>query len=248
VVSELEESRTNLSEAHARLARAAQLQVAGEIATGIAHQVNNPLTTIIAESYLLAKYLPPGSKHFESVSAIREAAYRAGTVIQRLVDFARARPFSLAPVDVNQSISSATSLLREQIEPHIARLVLDLAADLPPVQGSEKHLQDVWLKLLLNARDAMDKPGAGEISLTTSYDRTADLVQVIIHDNGHGIPAEQLDRIFKPFYTTKDKGTGLGLSICKDVIAKHRGAIRVESTLHEGTTVLVSLPAGARPV
>jgi len=244
VFSELEMSRSDLNEAQTRLARAVQLQVAGEIATGIAHQVNNPLTTVIAESYLLAKYLPPDNPHYDSVQAIREAAYRAGTVIQRLVDFARARPFEMETVDVNLSVSNAAALLRDQIEPHIARLTLELAPDLPTIQGSERHLEDVWLNLLLNARDAIDPPGSGEIQLTTAYDKRNDVIVVRITDNGQGIAPDRLDKIFKPFYTTKEKGSGLGLSICKDVVAKHGGAIRIESIQHQGATALVTLPAG----
>ena len=96
--------------------------------------------------------------------------------------------------------------------------------------------------------DAIDQPGSGEITISTSYDRKNDLILVTIRDNGHGIAPERLEKIFKPFYTTKDKGIGLGLSICKDTVAKHRGAIRVESTLHKGATVLVSLPVSTRHI
>jgi PAS domain S-box-containing protein len=243
VYSELESSLSNVRDLKAHMVRTAQLHVAGEIATGVAHQVNNPLTTIIAESHLLLKQLPPSSTYYESAESIREAAYRAGTVVQRLLDFARVRPYSLQPLDINYSIEHAITLVRAQIEPHIARVMLNLASELPLVEASEEHLEDVWINLLLNARDAISKPGAGTITITTGVSRDG-MVEVTIQDNGIGIPTDQLERVFAPFHTTKEHGTGLGLPICREVIARHGGTIHVESKPGQGARFIISLPPG----
>jgi len=243
ILSELEVSRVNLRQARAQLVRTAHLQMAGEIATGIAHKVNNPLTTVIAETYLLARSSPPDSDFQESIRAIREAAYEAGTVVQRLMDTAHVRPFLLAPLQVNDTITAVAAMIRGQIEPHIARLTLDLAADLPLIDGSAEHLRDVWLRLLLNARDAIDKPGEGRIIVTTRDDVGGGVVRVTISDNGRGIASEHLDDIFKPLYTTKQHGTGLSLALCNETISKHHGTITVESNLHQGTTFEITFKA-----
>lgn len=247
VYSELESSLSDVRNLKAHMARTAQLHVAGEIATGIAHQVNNPLTTIIAETHLLMKQLPPSSNYYESAESIREAAYRAGTVVQRLLNFARVHPYSLQALDINLSLERAISLVRAQIEPHIARVALDLAPDLPMVEASEEHLEDVWINLLLNARDAIHRPGAGIITITTRVSTHDRMVEIKIQDNGIGIPGDQLERIFAPFHTTKEHGTGLGLPICRDVVARHGGTIRVESEPGRGTVFIVSLPPSKKP-
>ncbi|MBN1427977.1 MAG: PAS domain S-box protein [Anaerolineae bacterium] len=243
VYSELESSLSDVRNLKAHMLRTAQLHVAGEIATGVAHQVNNPLTTIIAESHLLLKQLPPNSTYYESADSIREAAYRAGTVVQRLLDFARSKPYSLQPLDINFSIEHAISLVRAQIEPHIARVVVNLAPDLPLVEASEEHLEDVWINLLLNARDAVHKPGSGLITITTKCNARDETVEVTVQDNGMGIPEDQVERIFTPFHTTKEHGTGLGLPICREVVARHGGTIHVNSQTGKGAKFIVSLPS-----
>jgi signal transduction histidine kinase len=242
ILTELEASLSDLRQAQAHLMRTARLSAAGEVAAGVAHQINNPLTAVIAESHLLLKRLAPGSSECESVVAIQQAAHRAGSVAQRLLDLSRPRPFEMHPLDVNLSIQSAISLLVAQIEPHIARLVVDLAPGLPMIEGSEEHLGEVWINLLINARDAVGKAGDGVIKVTTGFDVDGDAIEITVQDNGPGIPAEHLERIFDPFFTTKEQGTGLGLSICHDIVTRHGGSIRVESKEGQDTTFTVTLP------
>ncbi len=242
ILDELAVSLTNLHETRERLSRAARLSVAGEIAAGVAHQINNPLTTVVAQVYLLMKKLPtdhPGFKHAES---IKQAAYRAGSVVQRMLDFGRPTPFIRKPLDVNESLETAISLVRAQIEPHIAQIKVELAPDLPPVKGSSQHLEDVWLNLLLNARDALTSRDHGIIGVTTRLDTHNNTVTIIIEDNGPGISPEDLIKVFDPFFTTKSHGTGLGLAICQDVIVKHNGTIDVESVDDRGTIFTINLP------
>jgi two-component system NtrC family sensor kinase len=174
--------------------------------------------------------------------AIQRAARRAGTVAQRLLDFARTSPLVMQPLDINLSIQGAVSLVSAQIEPHVAQLVVELTPGLPMIEASEEHLGDVWINLLINARDAVDNSGKGVIKVTTGLSAEGDAIEVTVQDNGSGIAAEHLERIFDPFFTTKDHGTGLGLSLCHDVVTQHGGSIKVESKAGQGATFTVILP------
>lgn len=237
----LELSLLDLREAQAHLTRTARLSVAGEIAAGVAHQINNPLTTVIAQSYLLMKRIPPEDPAYQAVETIRQATYRAGTVVQRLLDFARPSRYAFRTLNINHSLEYAVSLVRPQIEPHTARLSLELAPDLPSIRASEQHLEDVWINLLLNARDAV---AGHEDSLITLRSRLCgeDAIEVVVEDNGCGIASENLEQIFVPFYTTKDHGTGLGLPICYDIVSRHGGKMVVTSELNQGTRFTITLP------
>ncbi|MBN2469494.1 MAG: HAMP domain-containing protein [Anaerolineae bacterium] len=244
MLGSLQKSQEALAEAQAHLAHSARLAAAGEVAAGVAHQINNPLTTIIAEIHLLTSLYTLDDDMLASVEAIREAAYRAGTIVEQMLDLARSVPFEMEQTDINASIQSAIALVKAQVEPHVSRLAIELAPDLPLIKASGKHLEDVvWINLLLNARDALRNNPDGRITVRTSYDPIDDMVDIIIEDNGEGIRAEDLPHIFTPFFTTKSYGTGLGLAICHDVVQRHNGIIRVKSEVGKGATFIVRLPA-----
>jgi C4-dicarboxylate-specific signal transduction histidine kinase len=242
VYAQLETSITSLQHAEANLAQAARLSVAGEIATSIAHQVNNPLTAIVAHTHLLLKRRTPDSPDYRSLEIIREAAYRAGSVVQRLLSFARTSVYALQPVDVNQSIEYAASLIRAQIESDHAYLILELAPGLPMVNASAEHLEDVWINLILNAREAVGGREDGVIKISTRLIEGSKQIEIRVQDNGAGISPDVLPHIFVPMFTTKAHGTGLGLSVCHEVIQHHRGHINVSSQVGEGTTFIITLP------
>jgi signal transduction histidine kinase len=233
---------TKRKQAELALQRTARLSAIGELAAGVAHQINNPLFTVITDSHLLLEQLPSDSPAYESAAAIQRAASRAGDVVQRLLDFSRAQPSTARPVDVNASIRQAVDLIRVQIEPHIARLVVELAPQLPFIEASEEHLQDVWINLLLNARDAVGQSENAMIQITTKLNVEREMIEIVIEDNGMGISEEALTQIFTPFFTTKTRGTGLGLAVCYDIVRYHGGSISVKSALSQGATFIVSLP------
>jgi signal transduction histidine kinase len=244
ILTQLETSLFELREAQARLARTARLSAAGEIAAGVAHQINNPLTTVIAETHLLTFELDSEDPKRESVEAIRQAAERAGSVVQRLLDLTRAHDYVMQPLDINASLQNSITLLRAQLEPHLTSFEVHLDPRLPPVNASPRHLEDVWLNLLLNARDAVSQVKNGMIKVTSSLDATTAGIRVTVQDNGPGIPPDHLKSVFEPFFTTKDSGTGLGLSICRDVVIRHGGQIEVNSVEGQGTTFTITLPTG----
>ncbi len=242
IIIELDKNLTELRETQTRLMRAARLSAAGETAAGVAHQINNPLGVIIGQAHMLLTDLPPDSQAYQAVEVIRRAAYRAGNIVQRMLNLTRKRDYDFQSVDINQSVQDAVMLIKSQIEPHIARLSVDLSPELPLIEGSKEHLEDVWLNLLLNARDAIIDSNIGEIKVTTRASAEGDSIEVVVKDNGKGILPDDMKHLFQPFFTTKEHGIGLGLSICQDLIDRHGGTIRAESKVGEGTTITVSLP------
>jgi PAS domain S-box-containing protein len=238
----LESSLSDLHEARVHLERTARLSVAGEIAAGVAHQINNPLTAVIAQSHLLQKKLSPDQPGYKSVTAIQDAAYRAAEVVQRLLDLSRSRAYDMRPVDVNLSLTNSISLVSAQGEPGGVRFSSDLAEDLPAIQASQQHLEDAWINLLINAREAVSRSEDGAVKVSSCL-LPNDTIEIRIQDNGPGISPENLERLFNPFFTTKVHGTGLGLSICHEIITRHGGTIEAKSTPGEGTTFVINLPA-----
>jgi PAS domain S-box-containing protein len=222
--------------------RAANLSAAGEIATGVAHQINNPLTAIIAQSHLIQKRLDADSPLHQNIRVVMDAAYRAGAVAQRMLEFAQIAHYDFDVVDVNNSARYAIELVRAQLEPDSAQLHVDLADDLPLIYGSQHHLEDLWLNLILNARDAIQDTQSAQITVSSALDEAGSFVEVTVQDNGRGIPHDNLEQIFDPFFTTKSHGNGLGLAVCRDIIIKHGGDIQVESQEGQGTTLRVQLP------
>jgi signal transduction histidine kinase len=241
---DLDEAYKDLRVAKAQLFQTAKLLAIGELAAGIAHEIRNPLTTIIGDAQLLMADMKPGEPGYESLKAIERSGYRASKVIANLLSFSRQEQYELTPIDINKSIDKALSLIAYQIERTRISIIKDLAEDLPLVPASLHHLEEAWINLLLNARDAIPDKQWGEIRITSRLDGSGKAVQVLISDNGTGIPEADLDRVFEPFFTTKevDKGTGLGLYITYNVITRHNGSIEIDSKEGKGTTVTVTLP------
>jgi len=150
----------------------------------------------------------------------------------------------LEPLDVNETIHNTLTLVRSHIQHGNITVSLLLDEHLPPVAAPQGQLEDVWLNLLLNARDAVTRQANPEIGISTRYDREADQVEVVVWDNGSGIPEDLQSRVFEPFFTTKPagEGTGLGLHICQQIVEKCNGTIRLQSTYNEGTRFIIRLP------
>lgn len=225
------------------LARSEKLAVIGQLAAGVAHEINNPLTAIIANAQILQRELPPEHDLQESVDLISRAGARAAQVVRNLLDFARKEDFHLGLTDINETLEKALELIRHEIMSRAIRLKFMPDPSLPSILASEDHLQSVWLNLLLNAIDALDKKPS---SLQIQTRKVGGEILISITDNGKGIPPERLTRIFEPFYTTKapGRGTGLGLSVSHRIVKQHGGAIRVESKVGSGSVFTVILPAG----
>lgn len=237
----LETDITEKRHLEAILIQSEKLAAVGQLAAGVAHEINNPLTAIIANAQILRRELPPNSDLQESVDLISRAGARAAQVVRNLLDFARKEEYRLGRTDLNLTIERALELIQHELLAHGVSLQLSLSPNLPHIQASADHLQSVWLNLLLNAIDSLDKPPQ-TISIA-SYKSGRSLL-VSVRDNGKGISSEHLPQIFEPFYTTKapGRGTGLGLSVSRRIIHQHGGSIHVESQLGEGSVFTVTLP------
>jgi two-component system, NtrC family, sensor kinase len=224
------------------LAQSEKMAAVGQLAAGIAHEINNPLTVILANAQLLERSLPRESDDFEAVDLISRAGTRALQVVRNLLNFARKEQSELKLTDINQSIQASLDMLQHEFMQRSIECSFEQTDNLPMIMTSQENLSGVWVNILINAMDAITGR-QGKVRITTGLNGSE--IRIVISDNGHGIGPDQLKRIFDPFFTTKEvgKGTGLGLSICHRVIKQHGGNILVDSQLDVGTTFTITLPA-----
>jgi two-component system, NtrC family, sensor kinase len=235
---------TERVELEAQLSQADKLSSIGLLAAGVAHEVNTPLAVISSYAQMLAKQVQGDEKKSTVLDKITRQTFRASEIVNNLLNFSRTSGTEFTEVDVNRVIADTLSLLEHQFKTAKVRVEDDLAPHLPPIQGNPGRLQQVFLNLFLNAKDAM--PEGGTLRIATS---NGDGVSVAVSDSGKGIAQEHIQRIYDPFFTTKNvpqngqkRGTGLGLSVTYGIIQEHAGKIRVESAPNEGTTFYLDFP------
>ena len=215
----------------------------GLLAAGVAHEVNTPLTGISSFTQMLLQGADENDPRTKVLEKIERQTFRAAKIVNGLLNLARPAQFDSGPVDVNAVINDVLSLLEHQLRTGSIRVRKELSTEPLIVQGIEYKLQQVFLNLFLNARDAM--PKGGWLTILSRPDAAGAIVE--IGDTGSGIPAEQLSRIYDPFFTTKEigKGTGLGLSITYGILQEHEGTITCDSSIGHGTKFTLSLPLAA---
>ena len=223
-----------------QLVQAEKLTSIGLLAAGVAHEVNTPLAGISSYTQLLLDSTPASDSRRDLLEKIEKQSFRASRIVNNLVNFARVRDGEFREVNLNSLMLETVSLLEHQLWGQGVEVSLRLDPALPRTRGHEGKLQQVFVNLLMNARDAM--PDGGSIVVRTRHWNSGLVVEVA--DNGKGIPGDVLHRIYDPFFTTKDvgKGTGLGLSVCYGIIQEHEGQIRARSRVGEGSTFTVHLP------
>jgi two-component system NtrC family sensor kinase len=228
-----------------QIGRSAQLASVGRLAAGVAHEINNPLTTVLALTSLLRNKKEIDEQDREDLDLVIRETRRAAEIVRGLLDFARESPSVKAPLNINELIRQTVRLLgnREAFQ-HI-RIVGDFAENLPLIEGDGNKLQQVLLNLSLNACEAM--PNGGTLQLSTSVND--EKVCIRVADTGCGIRREHLDKLFEPFFTTKavGKGVGLGLSVSYGIIQQHGGTLEVQSEEGKGTTFTILLPVESGP-
>jgi signal transduction histidine kinase len=231
-----------LRRAQAQLIRAEKLSATGELASGLAHEVNNPLTTILLHAELLLAEPDIAPPVRDRLSIIAREAARAARILQNLLLFARPYAPERRPCILADQVRRVLALTDYQIERAAVRVVTEFE-DCPPVWADENQIQQVLLNLVQNALHAM-APHDGPRVLTLRTRPAADLVAVEVLDTGPGIPAEALPRVFDPFFTTKPpgEGSGLGLSVSYGIVREHGGRIRAENRPEGGAAFIVELP------
>ena len=241
---ELKARMTAQQEAERRLLQAAKLAAVGEMAAGIAHELNNPLTTVTGFTELIFDETSPDAPHRADMELILKEARRARDVVRRLLDFARQGERARTKADINEIIEEVLMLTRHLIHMSGVQLSLELVQDPPWALVDTNQMKQVFLNLIHNALQAM--PTGGDLEIQTSV-RTRDdrpWIVVAVKDSGIGIEVKNKDGIFEPFFTTKGNsgGTGLGLSVTYGIVTDHGGTIEVESSSGKGSTFTVWLP------
>ena len=218
----------------------------GLLAAGVAHEVNTPLAVISSYSQMLRKEISSEDPRYKLLEKITKQTFRASEIVNNLLNFSRTNATEFADVDVHQVIADTLSLLDHQFKTARVRIDRELRAEYPVVFANAGKLQQVFLNLFVNARDAM--PEGGELRILT--DTVDSKIEIIVQDTGVGISSENIQKIYDPFFTTKaaGKGTGLGLSVSYGIVQEHGGNISVDSKPGIGTSFKLELPLVRKPV
>ena len=231
---------TDRAELEQKLVQADKLSSIGLLAAGVAHEVNTPLAVISTYAQMLAKQISGDDQKSKLLEKIAKQTFRASEIVNSLLNFSRTSTTDYVEVDLNKLVRETYSLIEHQMQTTQITTVLDVSSDLLLVKGNSGKLQQVFLNLFLNARDAM--PAGGSLRIRAwAEDQMA---RVEVHDTGCGIEPENLARIYDPFFSTKaaKKGTGLGLAVSYGIIREHSGTIDVTSKVDSGTTFRLNLP------
>jgi PAS domain S-box-containing protein len=221
------------------LLRASRMELVGQLASGIAHEIGTPLNIISGNAELLRMEMQERGESTEVASVIIEQIDRITGLITQLLTFARAQAEPMAPLPLHTPLINALRLLETRFRREGIAVAVDLPPELPWVWGVANQLEQVFLNVLVNAWHAMPQGGTITIGAEAC---DAERVRLVFGDTGQGLPAADLDHVFEPFYSTKgSRGTGLGLAICRQIMEAHRGTIALSSTLGAGTTVTLEL-------
>jgi signal transduction histidine kinase len=239
-VAERKRAEEELRRTQAELVQSAKMAAFGELAAGVAHELNNPLTPVLGLSELLLRSNSLDEQVRHDLNIVTTEARRARDIVINLLDFAHQIRSNREWTDLNQGVHDTLALFRSQLEANRIRVEEQYAPDLPPVLLDTGRLRQVWLNLFTNASQSM--PNGGKLTVRT--EQAGDRIAVRIVDTGIGIPTEAQLRIFEPFYTTRPvgQGTGLGLSVSLGIVQEHGGSIDVASQEGKGSTFTVWLP------
>ena len=237
---------TERAELESRLVQADKLTSIGLLAAGVAHEVNTPLAVISTYAQMLAKQVQGDESKSKLLEKIAKQTFRASEIVNSLLNFSRTSTTEFVDLNLNKVLSETISLVTPQLASSNVKVLQSFDSNLGMVKGNSGKLQQVFLNLVLNARDAME--GGGVLELSTFSENN--VVRVQISDTGQGIPSELLNRIYDPFFTTKPpkKGTGLGLAVTYGIVKEHGGTIDVQSRQGEGTRFQLEFPLARNAV
>jgi signal transduction histidine kinase len=236
----VKQQMTELKRTQAQLVQSTKLAAIGELAANIAHEINNPLTTVLGFASFIAERLPADDPTREELGLIQEEASRARDIVRDLLQFSRQRDFMPEPADINTVLEQVVGMVRRQGALNTVTVTEAYVPDLPMIEMDVPRIKQVFLNIINNAVYAMKDGG----SLTIGTAAAGEGVRVAFADSGPGIAPDILGRIFDPFFTTKPEvsGTGLGLSVSLGIVQSHGGTIDVQSEVGKGTTFTVTLP------
>ncbi len=234
----LQVSHQELEQAQYQLIRTEKLAALGQLAAGVAHEINNPLGTITIYAHILLKGMEQDDPRREDLMLIISEANRTKEIVQGLLSFARETKLKPGETNINELLEDTLGLLVNQSLFHNIKIKKTLSSDLPNIFADATQLKQVFLNIILNGAQAME--GKGNLTITTAQEKNQ--IRIKIRDSGPGIPPENVRKLFNPFFTTKEKGTGLGLAISYGIVERHGGKLDVETELGKGSTFIISLP------
>jgi len=229
----------------AEMLQAEHLATMGELAAGVAHEIRNPLAGIAGAIEIITKDFPKDHPDREVLEDLRQEVRRIEKVLNDMLAYAKPKPPQFGRADLKETFARTLHLARQQTGLRKVEFSVQVPPDLPAFRMDSEQLHQVLLNLVLNGVQAIEREG--KITIAAKVDATggpgqSDLVEISVSDTGAGIPPESLERIFRPFYTTKRGGTGLGLSLCRRIIRQHGGTLTVESKLGKGSRFIIRLP------
>lgn len=247
--SETEQLQRQIADLRSQLMQSQKLSSVGALASSITHEFNNILTTVInyAKMGLRHKDAATRDKAFDKILS---AGQRAAKITTGMLSYSRSQGDRREPTDLAELVDEVMVLVQKDLQMHRVRLQTDFY-DRPFADINAGQIQQVLLNLIINARQAMD--GGGMLTISVRSNPESGMAELAVKDTGGGIPSEKLPRIFDPFFSTKEAdsqgqgGTGLGLALCREIIEAHKGRIRVESIVGQGTTFTLKFPEAARP-
>ncbi|HTZ95116.1 MAG TPA: ATP-binding protein [Terriglobales bacterium] len=248
----VEEKTHELKSVYDHMLQVEKMASVGKMAAVVAHEINNPLAGILTYAKLLRKWIDAGTLDKSKLDEAKQCldlivgeSRRCGDIVKNLLVFSRAAPMNIESTDINAVVDQCVRLVRHQLEMAGIEVHLELEDHLPMTQCDPSQIEQVLLALVMNAIDAM--PRGGTLWLGTGMNSAGDEMQIVVRDDGMGIPPEFLPNIFEPFQTTKEKGhgVGLGLAVSRGIIDRHHGRIDVQSELGKGTTFTIGLPQNA---
>ena len=233
---------THRKEIEKHMLRADKLASLGKLSAGLAHEINNPLGMILGYTQLLLRYEKPETQRYSDLKIIEKHVRNCKAIVEDLLNFARSTETKKIESNINELLRDVLKVMEHQFEMNGIEIVADLNEELPNMTIDPEKIKQVFMNILMNAKDAIQ--GRGKITIKSDLNSRDNTVVITFSDTGCGIRSENLPHIFDPFFTTKPtgKGTGLGLSVSYGIIQDHGGNIEVESKVDEGTTFIVTLP------
>lgn len=236
----VEERARELQTMQAVMIQSEKLASLGKMAAGVAHEINNPLTSILIQTHLLLETCEPGNPSLENLTLIADETSRCAEIVKGLLEFARMTPAQPTKADVNDIIERSIQLLEKQASVRNIKIVKALDLSLPSIDLDKNKMQQVFSNLIINACDAM--AGGGTLTITSRLGPDRRQIEILFADTGMGIPEENFHKLFDPFFTTKSAGTGLGLAVSYGIIQQRGGKIGVRSEVGQGSVFIVILP------
>ena len=243
LIENVDQTQSELEQSRAHLLQAEKLAMVGKLAAGVAHTIRNPLTSVNMRLFSLERSLKLSQTQREDFEVIAEEVRHIDTIVQNFLEFARPPKLKMQSISPSEVVDMALQLLRHRLESYGVQVELDRQHPLPEVKADPEQLKEVLINLLVNACEAMGEGGSIVIREEEGVAEPLGRVVVIrVKDNGPGIPKSVRDKVFQPFFSTKEEGTGLGLSIAYRIVEEHGGWLSLKSREGEGTTFTITLP------